>query len=306
MWKVEIKRVLKAGFINFWRNGWISLATILIMIITLFTIGSLVFGRAILGTMLGQIQDKVDITIYFKTNVSEDDIFALKNSVSKLAEVKNVEYVSAEEALEQFKERHKDNALIMQSLEEIGKNPLGAMLNIKAREPSQYEAVAKFLENESNSQAGTIIDKINYFQNKKIIERLSKILDSAKNLGVIISIILVIISVLITFNTIRLAIYISREEIGVMRLVGASSRFVSGPFIIEGVMYGVISAIITTILFYPLSLWLGPVTEGFLGGINLFDYYISNFGQLFLILLLVGVILGSLSSFIAVRRYLRV
>ena len=303
---IKIKRVIKAGFINFWRNGWISLATILIMVITLFSIGSLFFSRAILGTILSQIQDKVDISIYFKTDAPEQDILILKDSISKLAEVKSVEYISAEQALADFKERHKDNALIMQSLEEIGKNPLGAILNVKARETSQYETVAKFLEAESNSPSGSSIDKINYFQNKTVIDRLSKILDSAKKLGAIVSIILVIISILITFYTIRLAIYISREEIGVMRLVGASGKFVSGPFIVEGIIYGVISAVITVVLFYPLALWLGPITESFFSDINLFHYYISNFGQLFLILLLTGVILGSLSSFIAIRRYLKV
>jgi cell division transport system permease protein len=303
---IKIKRIIKAGFINFWRNGWISLATILIMVITLFSIGSLFFSRAILGTILSQIQDKVDISIYFKTDTSEQDILSLKNSISKLAEVKSIEYISAEQALADFKERHKDNALITQSLEEIGKNPLGAILNVKAKETSQYETIAKFLEAESNSPSGSGIDKINYFQNKTVIDRLSKILDSAKNLGGIISIILVIISVIITFNTIRLAIYISREEIGVMRLVGASGKFVSGPFIVEGVIYGVISAVITVVLFYPLVLWLGPITESFFSGINLFHYYISNFGQLFLILLLTGTVLGGLSSFIAIRRYLKV
>jgi cell division transport system permease protein len=183
---------------------------------------------------------------------------------------------------------------------------LGATLNIKAKESSQYEAVAKFLDAESQAPTGSIIDKINYFQNKKIIDRLTKIIDSAKNLGSILSIILVIISIIVTFNTIRLAIYISREEIGVMRLVGASGRFVSGPFIVEGIMYGVISSIITMVLFYPLTIWLGPMTESFFSGVNLFKYYISNFGQIFLLLLFIGAALGAISSFIAVRRYLKV
>ncbi|MBI4692089.1 MAG: FtsX-like permease family protein [Candidatus Terrybacteria bacterium] len=303
---IKAKRVIKAGFVNFWRNGWVSLATVLIMVVTLFSIGSLIFARAILGSMISQIQDKVDITIYFKTDALEQDTLALKDSLSKLSEVRAVDYVSAEQNLEKFRERHKDNALIAQSLEELGENPLGATLNVKAKETSQYEAVAKFLESESKTASGSIIDKINYFQNKKIIDRLSKILDSSKKLGSILSLVLIAISIIITFNTIRMAIYISREEIGVMRLVGASSRFVAGPFIIEGIMYGVISAIVTTILFYPLSLWLGPLTENFFSGINLFRYYVSNLGQIFLVLLLVGAGLGSISSFIAVRRYLKV
>lgn len=303
---INLKRVLRAGFINFWRNGLVSLATILIMVITLFSIGSLLLSRAVLSTMVSQIQDKVDISIYFKTSADEEDILAMKNSISKMAEVKSVEYISAEQSLVDFKERHKDNALIMQSLEEIGINPLGATLNVKAKEPSQYESVAKFLDAEAGTPSGAIIDKVNYFQNKTVIDRLTKFLDSAKKLGGTLSVILMIVSVLIIFNTIRLAIYISREEIGVMRLVGASGRFVSGPFVVEGMIYGIVSAVITVVLFYPLTLWLGPITESFFTDINLFHYYISNFGQIFLILLLTGIILGGLSSFIAIRRYLRV
>ncbi len=305
MW-IKAKRVIKAGFINFWRNGWVSLATVLIMVVTLFTIGSLIFSRAILGSMVAQIQDKVDISVYFKTDSQEQDIIAFKDKISKLGEVKGVEYISAEQVLNNFKERHKENAMITQSLEELGTNPLGATLNIKAKESSQYEAVAKFLDAESQAPTGSIIDKINYYQNKTVIDRLTKIIDSAKNLGSILSIILVIISIIVTFNTIRLAIYISREEIGVMRLVGASGRFVSGPFIVEGIMYGVISSIITMVLFYPLTIWLGPMTENFFSGVNLFKYYISNFGQIFLLLLFIGATLGAISSFIAVRRYLKV
>jgi len=303
---IKVKRVLKSGFVNFWRNGWISLATILIMVITLFTIGSLIFARAILGSMISQIQDKVDITIYFKTDAQEQNITALKTEIGKLSEVKSVEYVSAEKALADFKERHKDNAMITQSLDELGSNPLGAMLNIKAREPSQYEAVAKFLNDQANSDANSVIDKINYFQNKLVIDRLTKILDSAKKLGAVLSIVLIVISVLITFNTLRLAIYVSREEIGVMRLVGASGKFISGPFMVEGIMYGVISAVITMVLFYPICYWLGSVTESFFSSVNIFHYYIANFGQIFLILLFTGVVLGTLSSLIAIRRYLKI
>lgn len=303
---IKAKRVIKAGFVNFWRNGWISLATVLVIVITLFTIGSLIFSRAILGSMISQIQDKVDISIYFKTDAEESDILALKDSVSKLPEVKSAEYVSAEQSLENFKERHEDNALIMQSIEELGENPLGAMLNIKTKETSQYDSVAKYLESQSGTAGGSMIDKINYYQNKKVIDRLSKILDSAKTLGTAISVILVIISIIIAFNTIRLAIYISREEIGVMRLVGASDRFVRGPFIVEGVIYGAISSIIAMIIFYPLTLWLGPMTDNFFSGINIFQYYVANFGQIFLILFLLGVSVGAFSSYIAVKRYLKV
>lgn len=302
----KIKRVLKAGFMNFWRNGWVSLATILIMAMTLFTIGSIIFSRALILSTLDELQNKVDISVYFKTDAAESDIVLLKDSLLKLSEVKNVEYVSRDQELKNFKERHKDNALITQSLEELGSNPLGAALNIKAKNTSQYASIAKFLEDALKMEGvGSIIDKISYRQNKIVIERLSKILDSSKKIGFAVSLILIIISILVVFNTIRMAIYTSKDEIGVMRLVGASNRFISGPFVVEGLLYGVIASVITMLVFYPLTMWLGPMTESFFGNINIYNYYISNFAQIFFIIFFAGVGLGVISSLIAVRRYLK-
>lgn len=307
MFWTKIKRIIKAGFVNFWRSGLVSLTTVLIMVITLFVIGSLVFARTLLSSTLIQIQDKVDISIYFKTDANENDIMTLKNSISKLNEVKEVIYISKDEAIKNFQERHKDNALIIQSLTELSDNPLGAVMNIKAKDPSQYETIAKFLQTEIDIEdPSSIIDKINYFQNKNVIDKLTKIINSSKSLGVSLSIVLIIISILVSFNTIRLAIYTARDEISVMRLVGASNKNVSGPFMVEGIMYGVISSLVTIALFYPFTYWLGPETESFFGGMNIFNYYLSNFVSLFFILLSIGVFLGALSSFIAVRRYLKV
>ena len=287
---------------NFWRNGWVSLATILVMVITLFVLGSLIFGRALLNSTLSQLEDKVDITVYFKTGANEGEILSMKDKLSKLDEVKEINYISSEKALQDFRERHADNALITQSLDELAENPLGANLNIKAKDTSQYESIARFLE----ASAISSIDKINFRQNKAIIERLGNILNASRNAGIGATLVLGIIAVLVAFNTIRLAIYTSKDEITVMRLVGASSRHIRGPFIVEGIMYGVFAAIFTMFIFYPLTLWLGPLAERFFNGPDLFAYYISNFFQIFAILLAAGVGLGSLSSYIATRRYLKV
>ncbi len=157
MFWVKIKRVMRTGFMNFWRNGWVSLATILVMVVTLFVIGSLIFVRVLLSSTLAQVENKVDITVYFKTDANENNIFAIRDSLSKLNEVKSINYISAEDALNDFKQRHANNALITQSLEELESNPLGANLNIKAKSPSQYESIARFLE----SSAAPSIDKIN-------------------------------------------------------------------------------------------------------------------------------------------------
>jgi len=277
------------------------------MTVTLFTIGLIIFTGALLDSSLEQIKNKVDINIYFNVDAPEEDIFSLKDSIERLPEVAEVSYVSREQALINFRERHKNDQLTIQALNELGENPLGAAIGIKAKETSQYEGIAKFLEDQNAlSQEGfSIVDKINYEQNKVAIEKLTKIIDGAETIGLAITLFLILISVIITFNTTRLAIYTAREEIAVMRLVGANNRYIRGPFVIEGVMYGIFSAIIALVLFYPITLWLGRVTENFFGGINLFEYYVNNFTQVLVIISVSGVFLGAVSSFLAVRKYLR-
>ena len=189
----------------------------------------------------------------------------------------------------------------------MGDNPLGATLNIKAREPSEYEGIANFLNEENilGSGGGKIIDKINYFENRVAIDKLSRIIDASERLGFALSFALVLVSIVITFNTIRLAIYISREEISVMQLVGASKNYVKGPFVITGIIVGLISGLITMLIFFPTSYYFGETTENFFIGLNIFDYYISNFFQILFIVVGSGVMIGAISSFLAVRKYLK-
>jgi len=161
------------------------------------------------------------------------------------------------------------------------------------------------MKSDSGLVLGTtsIIDKVNYYQNKLVIDRLNAIISGAQKLGFLITLILIIITIIITFNTIRLTIFIAKEEIGVMRLVGASKMRVRGPFMVEGVIYGIIATVITLILFWPATAWLGRNMTDFLG-LNVYDYYVSNFFQIFAIILLSGILFGVISSFLAVRKYL--
>lgn len=307
MFKTNAKRIIKAGFVGFVRNGFVSLATVLVMTVTLSVITSIIFMNAMLGSSLSQIKDKVDINVYFVTSAVEEDILSIKREVEALPEVREVEYISPEIALERFVSRHENDQLTLQALDELDDNPLGASLSIRAKETSQYESIANFLQDDGNtlsSEGTAIIDSINYFQNKVAIERLSKIIDSAEKFGLTIMIVLIFASIIIIFNTIRLAIYTSKEEIAVMQLVGASNSYIRGPFMFAGVMYGVIAGLITLFIFYPVTLWLGPATESFFGDINIFSYYLANFGSLFLIIIGSGVVLGAVSSYLAVRKYL--
>jgi cell division transport system permease protein len=306
---VDIKRIFRAGFIGFWRNAFVSIASTLVMAFSLFVIGALIFLGALLDTSLNQLQEKVDINVYMMTNASEDEIVALQKQIQALPEVEKVEYISREEALKDFRIRHENDQLILQALDELGDNPLGATLNIKAKETSQYAGIAKFLESQdalSSNGGKQIIDRVNYFQNKIAIDKLNDFMNSIETLSFAIGIFMAFISVAMTFNTVRLAVFTAKDEISVMKLVGAHNKYVRGPFIVEGALSGVISAFVALILFYPMTLWLGPATKTFFGGISIFDYYLNNFGQIFLVMIVSGIVLGGGSSYLAVRRYLKI
>ncbi len=304
----SFKRILRAGFTSFYRSGFVSLASVLVMTVTLFTIGGVVFLSATLDASLREIKNNVDINVYFQTGAPEADILALQKSLESLPEVSSTEYISRAQALLNFKKRHENDALTLQALSELPDNPLGAVLNIRAKEPSQYEGIAAFLKGESALAKGqtSIIDTVNYYDNKAAIDKLSRIIDSVQTLGLAVALILVIVSLIIALSTIRLAIYISRDEIAVERLVGASNMYIRGPFVVTGILYGALAALITLAAFFPITYYLGDFTQNFFSGLNLWNYYLAHFGQFFLIVAGSGVVLGAVSSFLAVRRYLNV
>jgi cell division transport system permease protein len=306
---LSFRRIIKTGFINFWRNGFVSMSSVVVMTITLFVIGSLMFLNEMLTSSLDMLKDKVDINAYFVIDAPEERIVAVQKVLETLPEVEKVTYTSREEALERFKERHKDDQIELQALEELGENPLLASLAIKAKDPSNYESIVAFLDTDE-STIGTggesIIAKKNYNENKEAIEKLRQVIVNIEKFGYALSMVLVLSSIVIVFNTIRMAIYISREEISVMRLVGASDTYIRGPFVFEGMMYGIIAGLLTLVSYYPLAIWLGPATQQFFGNINLFTYYTSHFGQIFVTIMASGIFLGALASYLAVRKYLRI
>lgn len=298
--KVTFRRVIKIGYLSFRRNGWLSTATILVIVLVLFVLGNLVFLGAFANTVLDNFESKIDISVYFTGDAPEEGIFQVKSEVAGLPDVSEVTYVSKEEALALFRERHKANALIADALEELGDNPLAASLNIRARDPSSYGAISEFLLQKNYP----LVDKVNYFENQAVIDRLSSIMSTVRGSGALLALFLAFVAILVAFNTVRLAIYTLREEVGIMRLVGATQWFIRGPFLISGMIYGVIAASVTTLAFFPLTWLAAPKLAILVPDFNLFQYFISNFAEFFAILLFTGVALGTISSFIAIRRYL--
>jgi cell division transport system permease protein len=307
MISTSFKRILASGAKSFVRGGVVSFATVLIMTVTLIIVGWLVFLSAILTSTLTTIKDKVDVNVYFITSATETDILSVRKKLETVPDVAEVTYTSRETALTNFKERHKDDELTLQALQELGQNPLGASLAVRAKDPSQYEGIVKFLSEDASLSpaSGPIIDRINYYQNKVAIDRLTLAIATTERVGLAAVLLFVIASLIIAFTTVRLAIYTSREEIAVMRLVGASNMYIRGPFIVAGVMAGIIAALVALLFFYPATWYAGASLYDWLG-VNLFTYYLEHFALVFLLLTGSGVFIGALASFLAVRKYLRV
>ncbi len=302
------KRISINGAKSFARSGSVSFATVLIMTVTLAVVALLIFLSAILSNTLASIRDKVDVNLYFVTTASETDIVAYQRRLAEIPEVERVTYTTREEALQAFQLRHEGDELVLQALEELGDNPLGASLAIKAKDPSQYESIANFLTNTpaTNSEGVSIVDRVNYFQNKVVIDRLTAAIDATERAGLLIVLLFAFASATIAFATVRLAIYTSRDEIAVMRLMGASNGFIRWPFVVAGIISGLLAALIVLLLFYPISWYAASALSAWLGGFNLFTYYVSEFASFFIILVGAGVLLGGIASYVAVRRYLRI
>lgn len=296
-------RIIKYGLQGFWRNGWLSTATIFIMILALIVFEGLIIFNILTKTALQSIQDKIDISVYFKLETSEDEILKIKKSLSSLVEVKSVEYISRDKAMEIFQERHQDDPLISQALEELNSNPLMASLNIKAHDPQKYATIADYFNNESLKN---LISKVTYADNAAIINRLARIIDTSEKGGFILTLFMAFTAVLVTFNTIRLAIYSNREEIGIMRLVGASNAFVRGPYMVEGIIYGLIAGFLSIAVMLPIIYLTSPYLNIFIPEINLWKYFTFNLLMFLGYQILFGVALGVFSSFIAVRKYLKI
>jgi len=305
MW-TGFKRVVRSGFVGFWRNAFVSLAAIFVMTVALVVIGATMMVDKLLDVTLDNIQNKVDINVYFVTTADQKDIDSLQISLESLPDVEQVTFTSREEALAAFSSRYQGDDTIMQGLEELGDNPLGASLAIRAKETSQYAAINEFLEEQQalEDPQRPLIDQVNFPKNKEAIDRLTSIIEAVESSTLVTLIVLVVAAVAITFNTIRLAIYTAREEISVMRLVGASNSFIRGPFMLQGIMYGVVSGVLALLIMYPILLWIGPETEDFFQ-FNIFGYFVTEFSYFFGTLVGIGVVLGMISSLLAVARYLR-
>ncbi|HEX5429779.1 MAG TPA: permease-like cell division protein FtsX [Patescibacteria group bacterium] len=298
------KRLVKSGVTNFFRNIWLSVAATSVMTITLFIIATILVLYTLTAVSLTNIKDKVGITAYFNNTTSETEILTIKDEVAALPGVKEVDYIPKDLARDQFIAAHQDDPLLIETLNEFSEsdNPLPASFAIKANDLPDYAGIAQVLNSDRYSP---YFSKIR--DNSTVINKLNKITSAITQGGIGLTVVFVLVTILVMFNTIRLTIYNRREEVEIMRLVGATNWYIRGPFIIEGIMYGLLATIIASGIMILLLFLLSSRLEGFLSLQTAGSGLINGlYWKVLVADLIVGVGLGIIASSIAIRRYLKV
>jgi len=301
---LTLYRIFKNAVKNLWRNKWLTVATVTVMTLTLFTVSVFVVLNILVNSTIDTIKSRIDLEVYFNQDVAEDEILAVKNEISKLEEVKDVYYISKKQALEIFKEQNKDDPALYETITEED-NPLPASLKIdlfKAEELDKVNALFR------GGKYDSLVEDTSYENNKLIVQKLINIGNYIKKGGLILSLIFIITTLIVVLNTIRMTIYTRREEIEIMKLVGATNWYIRWPFVLEGAFYGLISVVISSIVIFAGLKFLNPYISFYLQDFstNFYEYLkiysLEIIGLQFLISISVGVI----SSLIAMGKYLRV
>ncbi|MBX4191636.1 MAG: ABC transporter permease [Candidatus Doudnabacteria bacterium] len=307
--KITTRRVINSGLTNFFRNIWVSIAATSMVAITLFIISTIIILYTLTVLSINNSTDKVGvITAYFNDKTTEAEMRNISDEISHIPGVKSVNFTSKDEAKAIFLAAHKDEPFWVQSLTHFDANPVPASVSVSADNLEVYGSIYDTMRAERYSPyfhndqgASTVRD------NQKVIDKLHKIIDFISRFGVVLALIFTVVTIMVTFNTIRLTIYNRREEVEIMRLVGATNWYIRGPFIIEGVMYAVFATIFTSLVLFGLLYLLSPNIENFLSLESLGTSLINAlFWRIFLINVLASTALTILASTIAIRKYLRI
>ena len=299
---IKLARVLREGVQNFYRDKWLTLATVIIMTLSLYLIGTAVFLGFGVSHVIDSVENRINISMYFDFTVDEEKILEIKKELEEksIEQVKSVTYISRDQALEDFKEREKDSKEIQEALDMLGDNPLPASLVIVAHNTVDYDNIDQYLHQEYDEY----MMKTNLEKNKDVIGELQQFIIFIRNGGIVLGTIFAAIAILVTLNTVRMSLYAHRKEFEVMRLVGASNLYIKIPTLVEGILYGFVSAVLASVFLVGTIFAINPFAKQIIENINIVDFYSSSMIQVILVIILFGITLGFTSSFLAVQRYL--
>ncbi len=315
MWdSIIFFRIIKNGFKGFWRNLWLSTAATLVLVITLLIFSILIILYGVTNYTVNTVKERVDISVYFKSNITEPSILKIKDQLETSPLIKEISYTSAETALKEFKDSHKNDPAILSALEELTENPLQATLHVKAKDLTFYPQIAEELNSDKYK---TYIEKVNFEDNRKVIERLGKTLDFIIALGVVLATVFAIIAILVIFNTIALTVYNRKEEIEIMRLVGATNWYIRGPFVIEALLYSITATLITGLVFVPVFIKVMPQVIAYVSpeastvnffslSTTVYNLPVSNYWILLIFQISSAIVLTVISSLLAMRKHLKI
>ncbi|MFA7702302.1 MAG: permease-like cell division protein FtsX [Patescibacteria group bacterium] len=301
---LSLMRIIKFSLQDISRNIWLTIATITILVLALLSVNTLLTVEVLSRHAIDAVKEKIDISLYLKVDASEEQITSLKTQISQMSKVKQVLYTSKADALRYFREKNKDNPEVLTALRELGRNPLSPSLVIA---PNNVEEAPQLI-NEIKQIDSNIIESRDFADNTVILEKINDITKKISEVGLFIIMIFVFTSMLVAYNSIKVAIYTHRREIEIMRLVGASNSFIYLPFVLSAIIYALVSVVIIVIIFYPFLGILQPYLEVFFMdyNINIINYFLDNFWIIFGLQFLSVSIISVLSSWLAIRRYAKV
>lgn len=297
-------RVVRFALQDLARNAWLTVATVSVLVLTLVTINILVAVSVLGNLAINQLQARVDVSVHFKPEIEDSRVQTVKITLLSLPEVKDVLYVSPAEALAKFSEANKADPRVVESLGEIGTNPFGATLIIKAREINGFPKIMAALGQPAVSE---LIEDKDFEDRQGVIDRLSQVSRRLQLAGLFLALVFGFITMLIVWNTVRMSIYTRRDELGIMRLVGASDWFIRAPFYVQTVIWGVVALSICIALLLPAFHFAEPLLARFFGTpVDLIGFYVVN-GPRLVGLELAGVIIVSVvTTKMATAKYLKV
>ncbi len=304
---ITFVRMCRYGVNNFSRNAWLTVAATAVMTITLLIVFVTLSARSTLVSSVDVIRDNVDMSIYIKTDSSEDEVVAIRRDLERLSTVEEVRYVSPSEARKNFAEQNGTDPDTLNALNEAS-NRFPGTFNVQLVDINDTRELQEFVKSNDTLAAAIDTNRPPSFagDRKEAIEGIAKGVVFAERVGIIATVVFVVISSLIVFNTIRMAIFNRRDEIEMMKLIGAEKSFIRGPFIVEAVVYGFIAAVIATILGVA---GMNALKGKLIGGIEIeptLTFVMTNIGMVALGMILLGALIGTISSLLATRRYLKI